>query len=150
MFEDGGWMHINTQTAQEALTQSGYVDHVKLRLCVYAHYEKMFLDAEGSAELCRLLHIDQKIHHREILAVPVLPCDYSICMLASMLQIECIEVVLGNPLFESGIVRPEIVQHILRDTSSKVIAGGIFDEDEIQLLMSWGCVGVHQYQREAA
>ena len=47
-------------------------------------------------------------------------------------------------------MRPEIVQHILRDTSSKVIAGGIFDEDEIQLLMSWGCVGVHQYQREAA
>ena len=45
MFVDGDWMHINTQTAQEALTQCGYVDHVKLRLCVYAHYEKMFLDA---------------------------------------------------------------------------------------------------------
>lgn len=142
-------MHINAKTAQEVMQQYGYVDHVKLRLCVYAHDEKMFLDSEGSAELCRLLHVDQKMHGRERLAVPVLPCDYSICMLASILNIECIEIMLGHPIFEHGIVRPKIIQHIVRDTNIKVIAGGVFDEDEAVQLISWGCVGVHQYQREA-
>lgn len=149
MCMDGDWMHINAQTAQEVMTQCGYVNHGRLRLCVYANCETMFLDAEGSAELCRLLHIDQKMHCKEKLTVPVLPCDYSICMLASTLNIECVEVVLGHPLFENGIMRPEIMKHIVRDTHSKVIAGGVFTEHEVQQLMSWGCVGVHQYQREA-
>lgn len=142
-------MHINAQTAQEVMTQCGYVDHGKLRLCVYENCETMFLDAEGSAELCRLLHVDQKMHRRERLIVPVLPCDYSICMLASILDIECVEVVLGHPLFESGIMRPEIVRQIVRNTHNNIVAGGVFTDHEVQQLMSWGCVGVRQYQREA-
>tara|TARA_B100000683_G_scaffold167257_1_gene161207 strand:+ start:236 stop:745 length:510 start_codon:yes stop_codon:yes gene_type:complete len=150
MFVDGDWMHINAHTAQEVMEQCGYVSHEKLRLCVYANDEKMFMDAEGSAELCRLLHVDQKINSRERMVVPVLPCDYSICLLASMLNIECVEVVLGHPLFERGIMRPEIVQHIIRDAQLKVIAGGVFDDDAVEKLMTWGAFGVHHYQREKA
>ena len=143
-------MHINAQTPQEVMAQCGSVSHKKLRLCVYANDEKMFMDAEGAAELCRFLHVDQKIHSRDRVAVPVLPCDYSICMLASMLNIECVEVVMGHPIFEQGIVRPDIVQHIIQDTKIKVIAGGVFDDSAIKQLAEWGIVGVHQYQREIA
>ena len=150
MFVERGWMHINARTPQEVMAQCGSVSHQKLRLCVYANDEKMFLDAEGAAELCRFLHVDQKIHARDRIVVPVLPCDYSICMLASMLNIQYVEVVMGNPLFEQGIVRPDIVQHIIQDTEIKMIAGGRFDADAVNQLISWGIIGVHQYQRETA
>lgn len=149
MFVDGDWMHINANTAQDVMDQCGHVDHPQLRLCVYADYEKMFVDAEGCSELCRLLHVEKKIHSQERITVPVLPCDYSICMLASMLKIECIEVILGHPQFEKGIMRPEIVKHIMRDTEINVIAGGVFDDNAVKQLMEWGVVGVHQYQRDA-
>lgn len=150
MFVERDWMHINARTPQEVMAQCGSVSHQKLRLCVYANDEKMFLDAEGTAELCRFLHVDQKIHVRDRIIVPVLPCDYSICMLASMLNIQYVEVVMGHPLFERGIVRSDVVQHIIQDTEIKMIAGGRFDADTVNLLMSWGIIGVHQYQRETA
>ena len=148
MYTHGDWMHINAFTAEEVLRQTEYVDHQKLRLCVYADEENLFIDSEGSAELCRLLYQKKKIHRTDRLMIPVLPCDYSICLLASNLQIECVEVMLGHPILENGIQRPKITQQIVSDLTPKVIAGGIFTEEETSTLQSWGCIGVQQYRRE--
>ena len=148
MYIDGEWMYIHALSAEEVMTQYGLVSYEKIRLCVYTDNESMFLDSEGSAELCRLLHVEQKVHCREGLVVPVLPCDYSICMLASKLEIECVEITLGHPLLEHGIMRPKILQQILNEIKTKVVAGGTFNHEEVQQLMDWGCVGVHQYKRD--
>ena len=150
MYVEGDWMHINAQTAQEAIEQYECIHHKCVRIAVYMDCEQMFLDAEGSAELCRLIHIQKKTHENLGHVVPVLPCDYSICMLASRLNIEHVEIMLGNPMCERGIVRPKIMQKIIHDAKSKIIAGGKLSEQEVELLISWGCIGVQQYSRDVS
>ena len=53
MFVDEEWMHINANTPKEVMAQCAHVDNSKLRLSVYADEKKMFLDAEGCAEIHR-------------------------------------------------------------------------------------------------
>lgn len=143
-------MHINAQTAEEAMEQYDCIHHDFVRIAIYADCDMMFLDAEGSAELCRLLHIKKTIDGIEGHIVPVLPCDYSICMLASQLQIDHIEIMMGNPILEEGIVRPSIVHRIMQDINVKMIAGGNLCEQDIEMLRLWGCVGVRQYVRSVS
>ena len=148
MFLHNDIVHINVLTGTEAMEQLRLLDEQKVRVCVYSHLEKQFLDTEGAVEFCRLWKSDLDYESLPQDVVPVLPCDYSACMVASALGITKIEVVLSHPLFETGIVQPIIFQHILQDIQIKVIAGGSFSEEDIATLLDWGCTAVLNYRRE--
>ena len=149
MFFQGDVLHINTCTAMEAISQLQLTDAQNIRVCVYADLKKQFLDTEGIIEFCRLWRSDL---HRDSFAqkiIPVVPCDYSACMVIAALGVATVELQLSHPLFEHGIMQPQIVQHILQDAHTKLIAGGIFAPEEVENLLSWGCIDVVQYQRDS-
>lgn len=149
MFVEHDVLHINTLTSMEAIAQLRLATAQKIRVSVYANKEKEFLDTEGIIEFCRLWKSD--LHRESFTAniIPVVPCDYSACLVIASLGVCTIEVVLSHPIFETGVVQPIIFKHILQDAKTQFVAGGIFSPEDVQHLLYWGCVDVVQYQRDS-